>query len=139
MERVEGFATEAEWRRAYAEINDFEEQLVQHGIVLMKYWIHITADEQLRRFKAREEIPYKRWKLTDEDWRNREKWGEYESAVHDMVQHTSTSLSPWVLVEGNDKPYARIKVLRTLCEKLREALGDEAKGSLKAVESGSKS
>jgi polyphosphate:AMP phosphotransferase len=122
VERIEGFATEDEWQRAYAEINDFEEQLVQHGIVLLKFWLHITAKEQLNRFKSREETPYKRWKLTDEDWRNREQWSQYETAVHDMVQHTSTQLTPWTLLEGNDKRYARIKVLDTFCTRLQEAV-----------------
>ena len=85
VERVEGFATEREWQRAYAEINQFEDQLVRHGTVLVKYWLHITRDEQLRRFKEREKTPHKRWKLTDEDWRNREKWDRYEAAVNDMI------------------------------------------------------
>ena len=125
VERVEGFATEDEWRRAYAEINEFEEQLTEHGIVLLKYWVHITKDEQLARFKAREETPHKRWKLTDEDWRNREKWEDYELAVNDIVEHTSTRTAPWVLVEGNDKRFARIKVLKTYCDRLKEALKDK--------------
>ncbi len=122
VERVEGFATQDEWRRAYAEINDFEEQLIDHGIVVMKYWLHITQNEQLSRFEAREKIPYKRWKLTEEDWRNREKWDEYQIAINDMVQHTSTHIAPWILVEGNDKRYARIKVIKELCRKLEERL-----------------
>ena len=122
VERVEGFATEPEWRRAYSEINDFEEQLTGHGIVLSKFWLHITPEEQLARFKAREEIPYKRWKLTDEDWRNREKWPLYEEAVSDMVERTSTAHAPWTLVEGNDKRFARIKVLQTVCERLKAGL-----------------
>ncbi len=122
VERVEGFATEAEWRRAYAEINDFEEQLTQHGIVLLKFWVHISKDEQLARFKAREETPHKRWKLTDEDWRNREKWDDYALAVNDIVEHTSTRTAPWILVEGNDKLYARTKVIRSLCDALEKAL-----------------
>ena len=125
VERVEGFATEDEWRRAYAEINDFEEQLTDHGILVLKYWVHITKDEQLDRFKAREETPHKRWKLTDEDWRNREKWEDYELAVNDIVEHTSTMNAPWVLVEGNDKRFARIKVLKTYCERLQQALKDK--------------
>lgn len=123
VERVEGFAAEDEWRRAYAEINDFEEQLMDHGIVLLKYWVHISKDEQLARFKAREQTPHKRWKLTEEDWRNREKWDDYGLAVNDIVEHTSTSVAPWILVEGNDKRFARIKVIRTLCERLEQALG----------------
>ncbi|MBT5415273.1 MAG: polyphosphate:AMP phosphotransferase, partial [Rhodospirillaceae bacterium] len=122
VERVEGFATEAEWRRAYAEINDFEEQLVSHGVLLCKFWLHITPDEQLRRFEERENVAYKRWKLTEEDWRNREKWDLYEEAVNDMVERTSTAYAPWTLVEGNDKRFARIKILSTMCERLREAL-----------------
>lgn len=123
VERVEGFATEDEWRRSYEEINDFEDQLIEHGIVLIKCWIHITKEEQLARFKLREKTTYKRWKLTDEDWRNREKWNAYEQAVNDMVQYTSTSVAPWTLVEGNDKRYARIKVLKIFCDRLAIALG----------------
>jgi polyphosphate:AMP phosphotransferase len=123
VERVEGFATEDEWLRAYAEIIDFEEQLIDHGIVLVKYWLHITKDEQLARFKAREQTPYKRWKLTDEDWRNREKWDDYAMATNDMVQHTSTLHAPWTLIEGNDKRYARIRVIRTLCKSLEDKMG----------------
>lgn len=122
VERVEGFADENTWRRAYAEINDFEEQLIEHGIVLVKFWVHITKDEQLARFQAREKIPYKRWKLTEEDWRNREKWEDYEIAVHDMVQHTSTINAPWTLIEGNDKRYARIRTIRTVADRLEERL-----------------
>ncbi|QLH40748.1 MAG: polyphosphate:AMP phosphotransferase [Defluviicoccus sp.] len=118
VERVEGFASAAEWKRAYAEITDFEDQLVRHGIVLCKYWLHISKDEQMARFKAREGIEYKRWKLTEEDWRNREKWDEYEHAVDDMVEHTSTTLAPWTLVAANDKRFARLKVLTTACERL---------------------
>jgi len=123
VERIEGFATEEEWRRAYAEINDFEDQLIEHGIVLVKYWIHITKDEQLARFKQRDKTPYKRWKLTEEDWRNREKWQDYEDAVNDMVQYTSTAAAPWTLVEGNDKRFARVKVVETYCARLAAALG----------------
>lgn len=122
VERVEGFATETEWRRAYAEINDFERQLVDHGIVVAKFWVHISRDEQERRFNARAETPYKRWKLTDEDWRNREKWDEYESAVDDMIERTSTAVAPWHLIPGNDKRYARVAVLRKICEALEASL-----------------
>lgn len=122
VERIEGFAGTREWQRAYTEINDFEEQLTEFGIVLLKFWIHITRDEQLDRFKAREQTPYKSWKLTEEDWRNRERWDEYALAVNDMVERTSTRGSSWTLVEGNDKRYARIKVLRTLCEGMETAL-----------------
>jgi polyphosphate:AMP phosphotransferase len=122
VERVEGFATEQEWRRAYSEIGEFEEQLVERGIVLVKYWVHISEDEQLRRFKEREKARYKQWKLTDEDWRNRAKWADYERAVNDMVEQTSTGLAPWTLVEGNDKYFARLKVLKTVCQSLERAL-----------------
>lgn len=123
VERIEDFATPAEWQRAYQEINDFEEQLVEHGVVLLKFWLHISPDEQLRRFREREAIEYKRHKLTEEDWRNRDKWALYESAVNDMVARTSTEYAPWTLVSGNDKKYARIQVLRMFCERLSDALG----------------
>jgi len=122
VERVEGFAKENEWRRAYAEINDFEQQLIDHGIVLVKIWLHVSKDEQLKRFKEREATPLKSWKLTDEDWRNREKWDSYEIAAHDMVQYTSTKQSPWDLVAGNDKHYARIKVLKVIIDRLQDSL-----------------
>jgi AMP-polyphosphate phosphotransferase len=108
--------------RAYSEIGEFEEELVEHGIVLIKYWVHITQEEQLRRFKEREKARYKQWKLTDEDWRNRAKWTDYERAVNDMVERTSTRLAPWTLVEGNDKYFARLKVLKTACDSLKAAL-----------------
>jgi polyphosphate kinase 2 (PPK2 family) len=133
VERVEGFAGEPEWRRAYSEIRDFEEQLVQHGIVLCKFWLHITKDEQLRRFKQRETTPYKRWKLTDEDWRNRERWDDYELAVNDMVERTSTRKAPWTLVEGNDKPFARLKVLSTINGQLAAGLEQQELEGVKAM------
>ncbi|MGD8439933.1 MAG: polyphosphate:AMP phosphotransferase [Holophagae bacterium] len=123
VERVEGFAAEPEWRRAYDEIVDFEEQLVDFGAVMLKFWIHVTPDEQLRRFEKREATPYKRWKLTDEDWRNRKKWDQYETAVDDMVARTSTGFAPWTLVEGNSKKFARLKVLRTVADALEGAFG----------------
>jgi polyphosphate:AMP phosphotransferase len=122
VERVEGFASEHEWRRAYSEINAFEEQLVEHGIVLVKYWIHITKDEQMRRFRERARAPYKQWKLTEEDWRNRDKWADYERAVTEMVERTSTRLAPWTLVEGNNKYFARLKVLKTAIRSIKRAL-----------------
>ena len=125
VERVEGFATDSEWRRAYSEINQFEEQLVESGVILFKFWLHISQDEQLRRFEEREKIPYKRYKITADDWRNREKWPDYKTAINEMVAHTSTESASWTLVEGNDKPFARIKVLRTLCEGLKDALKQE--------------
>lgn len=122
VERVEGFCGEADWMRAYAEINDFEDQLVRHGAIVLKFWMAISKDEQFRRFKEREDTRFKRFKITDEDWRNREKWDEYEQAVCDMVDRTSTEIAPWTLVPGNDKNYARIQVLRTLCDYLEKAL-----------------
>jgi polyphosphate kinase 2 (PPK2 family) len=118
VERIEGFADRDEWQRAYAEINDFEKRLVDHGIVLTKFWVHITPEEQFDRFTARADSPLKRWKLTDEDWRNRQKWYDYEQAAHDMIARTDTLDAPWVLIEGNDKQYARTKVIKTLCQRL---------------------
>jgi polyphosphate kinase 2 (PPK2 family) len=129
VERVEGLASVEEWSRAYAEINDFEQDLTDHGILLNKYFLHIDKDEQLRRFERRQSIPYKRWKLTEEDWRNREKWDDYEAAINDMVQRTSTRMAPWILVEGNDKKFARVKVLTTLCDRLEEALASSGKAA----------
>jgi AMP-polyphosphate phosphotransferase len=122
VERVEGFATCAEWSRAYAEVNQFEAQLLEHGTVLVKYWLHITPEEQLRRFRERETSPYKSWKIGEDDWRNRAKWEAYEAAVHEMVARTSTAHAPWTLVAANDKRFARITVLRTACEALATAL-----------------
>ena len=123
VERTEGFASEDEWRRAYAEINDFESQLVDDGILLLKFWLQIDEDEQLSRFEKREQSPYKHWKLTDEDWRNREQWDAYQVAAHEMIQYTSTRTAPWVLVEGNSKQFARLKVLETVIDHLQARLG----------------
>jgi AMP-polyphosphate phosphotransferase len=123
VERVEGFATEREWMRAYAEVNQFEDQLVRHGIVLVKCWLHVTKDEQLRRFKERESTPHKQWKLTPEDWRNRDRWPAYEDAVNDMIERTSTRDAPWTLVEANDKDLARLKVLSTMGDRLERGIG----------------
>jgi polyphosphate:AMP phosphotransferase len=122
VERVEKFCSEADWMRAYSEINDFEAQLVRHNIVVVKFWLSISKDEQLRRFKEREAITFKHFKITAEDWRNREKWTEYEQAVSDMVDRTSTRIAPWTLVEANDKNYARIKILKTLCQQIETML-----------------
>lgn len=122
VERVEGFCSEPDWMRAYAEINDFESQLTDHDIVLLKFWLHIDQDEQLRRFEEREKTAFKRYKITAEDWRNREKWDEYQKAVCDMIDRTSTEQSPWTLVASNDKKYARIKILKTICEQLERKL-----------------
>ncbi|MGH0030203.1 MAG: polyphosphate:AMP phosphotransferase [Myxococcota bacterium] len=122
VERVEGFASEAEWQRAYPEINEFERQLVEADTLLLKFWLHIDPDEQLRRFRKREKTPYKKHKITDEDYRNRSRWGAYVAAVHDMVERTSTHQAPWHLIPANDKRHARIQVLETLCGGLKRAL-----------------
>ena len=108
--------------RAYLEINDFEAQLVRHKIVVVKFWLSISKDEQLRRFEGRKGTAFKRFKITDDDWRNRDKWEEYEQAICDMVDRTSTSNAPWTLVEANDKNFARIKVLKTLCQRIEAAM-----------------
>ena len=122
VERIEGFCTEAEWTRAYREINSFERQLVDSGAVIFKFWLHIDQEEQLRRFESRSGDERRSWKLTDEDWRNREKWGLYEEAVNDMLLKTSTLTAPWTVIEGNDKLHARIKILRTLVNTLSSSL-----------------
>jgi polyphosphate kinase 2 (PPK2 family) len=122
VERVEGFCTEAEWKRAYREINSFERALSEFGVIMAKFWIHISHDEQLRRFKERERIGYKSWKLTQEDWRNREKRADYESAVEEMLLKTSTLAAPWTVVEANDKHWARVRVLETVVELLSREL-----------------
>jgi AMP-polyphosphate phosphotransferase len=121
VERVEALCGPGDWLRAYGEINDFEEQLSEAGVVLVKFWLAIDQDTQLARFKAREKIPFKRFKITEEDWRNREKWPLYRQAVEDMVDRTSTEIAPWTLVEANDKRFARVKVLRTINQALEAA------------------
>ncbi|MDD2466289.1 MAG: polyphosphate:AMP phosphotransferase [Desulfobulbus sp.] len=118
VERVEGFCAEGDWMRAYSEINDFEAQMVRHNLLVVKFWLAITKDEQLRRFKDREKTGFKTFKITDEDWRNREKWELYEQAVCDMVDRTSTLLSPWTMIEANNKYFARVKVIKTLCDQI---------------------
>jgi polyphosphate:AMP phosphotransferase len=122
VERVEGFASAEEWGRAYQEINDFERQLTDHGIVLAKFWLHISADEQLRRFEERQTVAHKRHKLTEEDWRNRERWRAYEDAVDEMVGRCSPSFAPWTLVPADDKRLGRVTIIETLAERLEEAL-----------------
>src|SRR5215510_1597472 len=122
VERVEGFATEAEWRRGYGEITAFEDHLVTHGLLVVKFWMHITKTEQLKRFKERARIEHKRWKITDEDWRNRAKWSDYTLAVDEMVARTSTNIAPWTLAEGHDEQFARLKVLRTLADQMEARL-----------------
>ena len=125
VERIEGFCTTEEWKRAYKEINDMEKDLYDAGAVVIKFWMHIDKDEQERRFRERQENPEKQWKITDEDWRNREKWDQYEDAVNEMLMRTSTDYAPWVVVEGNDKYYARVKVLRTVVEAIEARLKEE--------------
>ncbi|MCM1184380.1 MAG: polyphosphate:AMP phosphotransferase [Roseburia sp.] len=122
VERIEGFCTTQDWQRAYKEMNQMEQQLVNHGAVVLKFWLHIDKDEQARRFQDRQDNPEKSWKITDEDWRNREKWELYEKAVDEMLVRTSTADAPWIIVEGNDKLYARIKVLETVVDALEERL-----------------
>jgi len=122
VERIEGFASRKDWQRAYAEINDFEAQLTEFGIVMVKFWLATSAEEQLRRFKDRQTTPYKQYKLTEEDWRNRKKWDAYEAAACDMIERTSTDGAPWVLVEAEDKRWARVKVLKTVCQHLKRSL-----------------
>ena len=122
VERVEGFAPEADWQRAYSEINQFERQLMDFGTLVFKFWLHVSPEEQLKRFTERAGTPHKTWKLTDEDWRNREKWPAYEKAVDDMIVKTSTPGAPWTLVAANDKYHARLTVLETVVNKLSAAL-----------------
>ena len=124
VERVEGFADHAVWSRAYHEINNFESELVESGVILIKFWLHISPDMQLQRFKERESTPYKQHKITSEDWRNREKWSAYEAAVNDMVFRTGTEVAPWTLISAEDKYTARLQVLSRVVERLKQALGD---------------
>ena len=122
VERLEGYCTEEDWRRAYSEINQFERQLTDSGAIIFKFWMHISKQEQLRRFRERVRTNYKTWKITEEDWRNRGKWEDYITAAEEMLLKTSTPDSPWTLVEANDKYFSRIKSLRTVAEKLRQEL-----------------
>ncbi len=140
VERVEGFATRPEWQRAYREINDFERQLRESGMLLGKFWFHVSPEEQLRRFTAREHTPHKNWKLTDEDWRNRDKWQAYEDAVDDMLLKTSTPHAPWTVIEGEDKRWARVKTLRSVTRMVahEEQKAEAAKAKKKAKKKASK-
>ena len=122
VERVEGLTPEARWSMAYDEINEFERELSRWGAVVLKFWLQIDQDTQLRRFEDRQSTPEKQYKITEEDWRNRKKWPQYELAVDEMLQKTSTEYAPWILVEGNDKKYARLKVLRTVRKALERRL-----------------
>jgi polyphosphate kinase 2 (PPK2 family) len=123
VERIEGFCTEAEWKRAYAEINEFERLLVDDGTILVKLWLHITKDEQLARFKRREADPYKHWKIGEEDWRNRKRWDEHIEAAEDMFEKTGTDTAPWNVIPANFKWYARIKTLKVVIRAVSKALG----------------
>jgi len=127
VERIEGFCTEEEWQRAYSEINHMEAHLASSGAIVIKFWMHIDKDEQERRFRERQEIPEKQWKITEEDWRNRAKWDEYEKAVDEMLIRTSTEYAPWVIVEANSKYYARIKVLETIVNALEKRMKAETR------------
>ena len=122
VERLEGFCSENDWQRAYVEINEFEKELADWNAVIVKFWVQIDKDTQLARFKERENTPEKRWKITDEDWRNREKWDLYEEAVNEMLQKTNTAYAPWHILESNDKKYARIKALKTVIEAIEKKL-----------------
>ncbi len=127
VERVEGFCTEAEWRRAYQEINEFERSLANYGTIMVKFWFHISKEVQLERFKERQALDYKHYKITEEDWRNRDKWDAYRAAVADMITNTSTTYAPWTIVEANDKLWARVKAMRTIVEAIEGALGKNGK------------
>jgi polyphosphate kinase 2 (PPK2 family) len=122
VERVEGFCTEEEWKRAYREINSFERQLADFGTIIFKFWLHISSEEQLRRFESRQNDKLRSWKLTDEDWRNRKRWDQYETAVNEMLLKTSTITASWTVVEGDSKLYARIKILKTIVDELIKEL-----------------
>src|SRR5580704_7955599 len=122
VERVEGLAPEADWMRAYREIVDFEESIARAGVLVVKIWLALSKEEQLARFRAREKTPFKRFKITPDDWRNRKKWSAYERAVCDMVDRTSTDVAPWHLIEANDKKWGRVRVLQTIGDSIENAL-----------------
>ena len=122
VERVEGYCTEEEWKRAYSEINEMEEHWANFGAVIVKFWVHISKEEQLERYESRESLAYKKWKITEEDWRNREKWDLYKNAVDEMLFRTSTRYAPWTVIEGNSKLYARIKALITVIQAVEKHL-----------------
>jgi polyphosphate kinase 2 (PPK2 family) len=124
VERVEGFASVDSWQRAYTEIVDMEKSLAAEGTILVKFWMHVSPEEQLRRFEKRRDDPYKTWKLTDEDWRNREKRAEYEAAVEDMLERTDHPAGPWHVVAGDDKRWARVDVVRTVCQAMEDGLAE---------------
>lgn len=138
VERVEGFCAEADWMRAYSEINEFEAEMTRHNMLVVKFWLSITKDEQLRRFEDRQKTAFKSFKITDEDWRNREKWEQYEQAVCDMVDRTSTLHAPWTIVEANDKYFARIKILKTICQHIEAKLKELHKNGVDYLDKPSK-
>ena len=127
VERVEGFCTDSDWRRAFEEINDFEWEMFRTGTLLMKFWVDVSQDEQLARFEARKNDPDKAWKLTDEDWRNREKYPQYCVAINDMLRMTSTYFAPWNIIESDDKKYARIKTIKAINAAIEERLKQDKK------------
>lgn len=127
VERIEGFAKPEEWQRAYDEIKDMEAQWAEHGMAIAKFWLQIDKDEQLKRFNERQNDPNKQWKITDEDWRNRDKWDDYEDAVNEMLVRTDTSYAPWIIVEGNNKYYARLKVLKSIIDLFEKKLSEKNK------------
>lgn len=124
VERVEGFATKVEWQRAYNEINEFERLLTDDNILLLKFWFHLSKDEQLARFEARQKDPYKRWKLTEEDWRNRDKWDAYQVAIQDTIDRTHTPNAPWFIIPADDKNYLRVEILKTIIEQFKKHFKD---------------
>lgn len=125
VERLEGFCSENDWQRAYNEMNEFEKELTDSGVVVIKFWVQIDADTQLERFTARQRTPEKQWKITDEDWRNREKWDEYEDAINEMLQKTSTTFAPWHILESVDKKYARIRALKVVIKEIERAIAEK--------------
>ncbi len=132
VERIEGFCSEDDWKRAYGEINEFEKELTDWGTVVLKFWIHIDPDTQLERFEARQNTPEKQWKITDEDWRNREKWPQYEAAVEEMLLKTSTEYAPWYIIESVDKKYARIRTLQIVTDALEKAVEENVVRGIKS-------
>ena len=122
VERVEGYAPEEAWRRAYGEIVDVEDTLAAEGTIIVKFWLHLSPQEQLRRFESRRDDPYRAWKLTDEDWRNRGKREQYEAAVEEMLERTDTSVAPWHVIAAEDKRFARVAVVRPVCDAIEAAL-----------------
>jgi len=133
VERIEGFCSQDDWKRAYGEINEFEKELTDFGAVVLKFWIHIDPDTQLERFEARQNTPEKQWKITEEDWRNREKWPAYEQAVEEMLLKTSTEYAPWHIIESVDKKYARIRTLQIVTDALERAVSENVVRGMKSL------